>query len=115
MPPPAIELGPTATADLLAMLAYKGLEFDPSLRRFTTEILRDVFAAGGKGAVADYRLEAKPWTGSYVAAFAALENVEMWHGDQDKTVPFAHALDIQAKVPKATLHKSIHVGAQTLD
>lgn len=73
--------------------------------KYTTEVLRDVYKAGGKGAIADYVLEAKPWTGSYVEALAALENVEMWHGDEDKTVPFAAALHNQAKVPKATLHK----------
>ena len=54
-----------------------------------TECIRDAYKAGGKGAVADYRLEAKPWKGDYVAALAALDNVEMWHGDEDKTVPFA--------------------------
>ena len=70
-----------------------------------TECIRDAYKAGGKGAVADYRLEAKPWKGDYVAALAALDNVEVWHGDEDKTVPFAAALHIQSKVPKATLHK----------
>lgn len=73
--------------------------------KYTTEVLRDVFKAGGRGGTADYQLEAKPWTGDYVAALAVLEGVEMWHGDEDKTVPFAAALHNQAKVPKATLHK----------
>ena len=41
-----------------------------------TQCIRDAYKAGGKGAVADYRLEAKPWKGDYVAALAALDNVE---------------------------------------
>ena len=78
--------------------------------KYTTEVLRDIFKAGGKGATADYVLEAKPWTGPYVAALAALDDVEMWHGDEDKTVPFAAALHTKTKVPKATLHKITGMG-----
>jgi len=73
--------------------------------KFATEVLRDVFKAGGTGATADYVLEAKPWTGRYVEALAGLDDVELWHGDEDATTPFAAALHLKGKVPKAALHK----------
>lgn len=78
--------------------------------KYMTEILRDVFKADAKGGTADYILEAKPWSGSYVSALADLNDVEMWHGDEDKTVPFAAALHNRARVPKASLHKISGMG-----
>ena len=75
--------------------------------KHATAIIQEAYTGknGAKGATADFRLEAKAWAGSYVAALAALDDVEMWHGDEDKTVPFSAALNNKARVPKATLHK----------
>jgi len=72
---------------------------------FATEAIRDVFAAGATGATADYVTEAKPWPASVKGALPGLEGVELWHGDEDKTVPFAAALHTQGMVPKAVLHR----------
>ena len=72
---------------------------------YATEVIREVFASGGTGGTADYRLEAKRWAGAYVEHLSELDDVELWHGDSDATVPFAAALHLQGKVPKATLHK----------
>lgn len=61
-------------------------------------------SGGGLGPTADYILESKPWEGDWVQHLADLDDVELWHGTEDHTVPFSSMQVIANRVPKARTH-----------
>jgi len=73
-------------------------------------VSKAVFKAGATGGVADYVNESKRWAWAATAALDALDDVELWHGESDSTVPFAAALHNKGKMPKASVHKMAGMG-----
>jgi pimeloyl-ACP methyl ester carboxylesterase len=67
----------------------------PVMALFTHAFLR-----GARGVVDDYAALAQPW-GFDVEAIDV--PVQVWQGDADTMVPLAHAHELVARVPKATL------------
>lgn len=78
----------------------RGLLEDPVRAAAAVDGFLAATAGGVGGLVDDYRLSARAW-GFVLADVGA--PVDVWHGAQDTLVPPAHAAQLAAQLPRATL------------
>jgi len=73
--------------------------------------LRDGFKAGFDGYIDDGLADAKPWGFDPISVKVP---VQVWHGRQDRFVPFAHGQWLAERMPQADVHLEQDEGHLTL-